>query len=385
MIPDGALPPSDTLRALDIPPSEPALGACVKHLMADKDGELSDIIAGAVCLPKVFIAELIRFGGVHTCPVHPEPRQEHKDKMTADHLETIMAARMAAMKREGKHPSKSVPRRICQDVSVPQGSYIRCHLHPKRFPAVYSVRWEDRVVEVTDTYVVINKPAGCPVVPAVDNILECVMHQAAEAIGWPEPLMVTHRLDQCTEGLVVLGKTAAFVKYFNALLRDKADSVVKVYRTLTFTPPQLGQLVHYVTTGNRSPGEPSHTIAYDHEVQSSQRSELEVLKCSKVALTGVAREKWGSTAFESELRLITGRTHQIRAQLGAVGCALAGDSLYTPVPGEVREGNVLTDGSRRLAEPQDGIGLQAYQLKVLDAEGLMGAAEFEAGTPWWRS
>lgn len=61
-------------------------------------------------------------------------------------------------------------------------------------------------------------------------------------------------------------------------VQDKADSVVKVYRTLTFTPPQLGQLVHYVTTGNRSPGEPSHTIAYDHEVQSSQRSELEVLK-----------------------------------------------------------------------------------------------------------
>ena len=41
-----------------------------------------------------------------------------------------------------------------------------------------------------------------------------------QAVGSDVPLMVTHRLDQCTEGLVVMGKgSGAFVTYFNALLR----------------------------------------------------------------------------------------------------------------------------------------------------------------------
>ena len=48
--------------------------------------------------------------------------------------------------------------------------------------------------------------AGVPVVPSVDNVLECALTCAADAIGHPTRLAVTHRLDSATEGVVVLGK-----------------------------------------------------------------------------------------------------------------------------------------------------------------------------------
>lgn len=41
----------------------------------------------------------------------------------------------------------------------------------------------------------------------------------------------------------------------------------------------------------------------------------------------------GSTLFECEIRLATGRTHQIRLQLAAIGSSILGDTRYSPVEG----------------------------------------------------
>lgn len=49
----------------------------------------------------------------------------------------------------------------------------------------------------------------------------------------------------------------------------------------------------------------------------------------EVTLTGSAAAEWGPAAYESTLQLVTGRTHQIRSQMAAVGCPLLGDQLYT--------------------------------------------------------
>ena len=63
-----------------------------------------------------------------------------------------------------------------------------------------------------------------------------------QALGLPSPLLITHRLDACTEGVVVLGKTREFVQRFNRLLQQEG-AARKLYRALTAVPLQSGELL----------------------------------------------------------------------------------------------------------------------------------------------
>lgn len=192
------------------------------------------------------------------------------------------------------------------------GNQIRVHTKPRRYFINYD--WKSRVVFEADDFVILNKPAGLPSHPSVDNILENSLTQLEQALKIK--LHISHRLDTTTEGLIVYGKKSEFVKAFNIQLQNR--NIEKKYVTLVKTTEKVPtQLIHYMEPSPRAPKKvsPIYTEGWDEcELLVEKQINCEIKNLSDVCLL--------------KINLLTGRTHQIRAQLSEAGFPLLGDKAY---------------------------------------------------------
>lgn len=203
--------------------------------------------------------------------------------------------------------------RLESDSPLKKGDHLQIHLTPTRFP-VEEVDWKATVVAQTEDYLVVRKPSGIPVHATPDNLRDNVLFQLRALLG--ETLLVTQRLDAPVSGLMVLAKTQDFQREFNGYLSE--GKVAKTYRALTVKPVPKGRHVHFLNPDETTPRQ----VSAEAKPQW-QRAELEILDSRSVLLPASHLPFTDVT-----VRLITGRTHQIRAQLGALGAPVVGDKLY---------------------------------------------------------
>ena len=124
---------------------------------------------------------------------------------------------------------------------------------------------------------------------------------------------VIHRIDRPVSGLVCFARTSKGLERMNRLLRDK--KLFKTYWAVTKRRPkeESGRLVHWIKKNT----EKNVVKAYDVEVEGAQRAELTYKVMGRL-----------NDHFLIEVHPITGRPHQIRSQLAAVGCPIRGDLKY---------------------------------------------------------
>jgi 23S rRNA pseudouridine1911/1915/1917 synthase len=191
--------------------------------------------------------------------------------------------------------------------------------------------------------VVVDKPAGLVVHPApgheagtlVNALLAHV--QDLRGIGGELRPGIVHRIDKDTSGLLVVAKDDATM---NALAAEfKAHTIERVYEALVAgTPPGPGGRID--TFYGRDPR--------DRKKFSSR------VRTGKRAVTNWTVAERFPGAARIEARLETGRTHQVRVHLAALGVPLLGDRTYGRPP---RDPEV-----RAIAE---ALGRQALHARVL--------------------
>lgn len=160
-------------------------------------------------------------------------------------------------------------------------------------------------------YLVVNKLAGlaCHGGSGIRFGLIEAMRQLRPDI---ERLDLGHRLDRDTSGCVLLSKHLDALRSFHAALRSAAT--IKRYSALCH-----GSL-------DNAPGLIDAPLEIQRSASSEKRSAVD--SSGKPAQTAIeAVEVIGHYSF-AELRLLTGRMHQIRAHLAHLGHAIAGDRLY---------------------------------------------------------
>lgn len=178
---------------------------------------------------------------------------------------------------------------------------------------------------------VIDKPPGLPVHrgPKGGPTLEDHLDQLR--FGLPHPPGLAHRLDRGTSGCLVLGRHRKALARLGRLFAS--GCVEKVYWADVRVPPPAGEGRIELPLARRS-AERGWWMRVDPEGQPA-RTDYRVLG----EVEGLVR---------LELRPVTGRTHQLRVHLAALGCPIVGDAIYGDDDGRDRPLNLH---ARRLVIP----------------------------------
>lgn len=173
------------------------------------------------------------------------------------------------------------------------------------------------IVYEDDEIIVINKPSGMVVHPAVGNesgtLVNALLYHCRGSLSGINGVIrpgIVHRIDKDTSGLLVVAKTDEAHIFLSSLLKD--HGIKRVY--------------HAIVTGHL----PSDrgTINAPIARHPIDRKKMAVVAGGREAITHYEVLRDYSSFCHARLQLETGRTHQIRVHLSHIGHPIIGDTVY---------------------------------------------------------
>lgn len=126
-------------------------------------------------------------------------------------------------------------------------------------------------------------------------------------------LGVVHRIDRPTSGIVIFARTSKALERLNEMLREK--KIEKTYWAIIKNnpPKESDTLIHFLRKNPKN----NKSTTFNTETEGSKKAILHYKLLKKL-------DKYSLL----EINLETGRHHQIRCQLAAIGCPIKGDLKY---------------------------------------------------------
>ncbi len=235
---------------------------------------------------------------------------------TTNHIDPIFAAQFAQLPPVNQ-ASRVLCKLICKPpVWLPSG----VHLHMSSKPHTTLA-----IVYADESLIVVNKPAGLLAVPGRGaDKADCLSLRVQQHYT---NALVVHRLDQATSGLMLMARGLAMQRSLNYLFETR-----KVHKTYV-------AVVHGLVAPDE--GRIDLPLAADWPARPRQKVDTTLGKSALTNFRVLSRDTQNHTT-RLELEPVTGRTHQLRVHLCAVGHPIVGDGLYGS------EGNTSTTEATRL-------------------------------------
>jgi 23S rRNA pseudouridine1911/1915/1917 synthase len=193
------------------------------------------------------------------------------------------------------------------NTQLQSGQLLTYHRPPWTEPSVpltFTVLYED------DDLVVVSKPSGLPVLPGGGYLEHTLLWQLQQRYPDSPPVPI-HRLGRGTSGLMLLARSPQARSGLSQQMRDR--QIHKTYRTLVCGDEMPDRFSVTAAIGKI----PYPTLGYLYAATPTglpAQSDCQVIGRDSVSLL--------------EVRILTGRPHQIRIHLAAAGYPLWGDPLY---------------------------------------------------------
>ena len=194
------------------------------------------------------------------------------------------------------------------------------------------------LIHVDEALIVVNKPEGLLSVPGRgEDRQDCMVHRVQQR--FPEALTV-HRLDMATSGLLVFARGEAMQRALSVLFQDRQVNKRYVAVVQGLLAPDHGEVNLPLIAD--WPNRPRQMVCFERGKPSQTRYEV------------LARDvDQGETRVA--LTPITGRSHQLRVHMLALGHPMLGDPFYGDADSQARAPRLLLHAAAlSLPHPQTG-------------------------------